>query len=158
IAAWPRAFKTVTEEATRPESSLGNRRRRLEHMARQFGVQLEILADATTVGSLIGGSSATDDAVAAARCAPALRSALPGIPIALATGSGGVADGFPVGDVVDRAARLLHEASAAIRTDDTMAALLQGRFDFDGGSGAFELRRERDAIEVVRTLLGKPSP
>jgi hypothetical protein len=158
VAAWPRAVETVSREAPRPESSLSNRRLRLERIARRFGVQLEVLANDTTVGSRIGGSSATDDAAAAARCGLALRSVLPGIPIALATGSVTVADGLPVGEVVDRAASLLQEAGAGIRTDDTMAALLEGRFVFEGGAGGFELLRERDPIEAIRTLLGKPSP
>lgn len=158
VAAGPRAVETEAEGAARPQRSLGELRRRLERCARPFGVQLELFGDGTAVASLAGGGSATDDAAAAARCALALRRELPGVPIALATGSGDLADGVPVGEVVDRAARLLHEASAAIWTDDTMAGLLEDRFDLDRGSGAIELRRERDPVELIRTLLGKPSP
>jgi len=158
VAARPPGVETVVGDATRPQRDLGELRRRLERSVGRFGVDLEVFADGMAVARLIGGGSVTDDAVAAARCALALRRELPGVPIALATGTGDLADGLPIGAVVDRAAQLLRGASAAIWADDTVAGLLEERFDLARTTGAFELRRERDPVEVIRTLLGRPSP
>jgi eukaryotic-like serine/threonine-protein kinase len=110
--------------------------------------------------------SATDLAAQAARCALSLLARLPDVPLALATGRGRYAEGrWPVGEAIDRAARLLHgmgsrEPVAAVRIDEVTAGLLDVRFDVRGGAiaGELELRGERDLAEGARTLLGKPTP
>jgi tetratricopeptide (TPR) repeat protein len=158
LGARPDDLATGGVGTTAPERDLRELRRRLERDTRPFGVHVEVLADGTAVATLAGGGSATDDAVAAARCALLLRAALPDAPIALVTGSGNLAGGIPVGGMVDRAALLLRDARPAIWTDDAMAALLDARFDIAGGSAGFELRRERDPAEAIHTLIGKPSP
>ena len=152
------SVETLAQGATQAPGEFDALRRQLQRDAGQYGADLELLADGSAVATLTGTGSATDHAAAAARCALALRRALPAAPIALATGSGLLAGKLPVGEVVDRAAALLRDAGSSIRTDDAMAGLLDARFDLGGGSAGFELRGERDPGLAGRTLLGKPSP
>ncbi len=142
---------------------------RIGEAVTRLGAQLEWLADGSLVAVLSGYASATDQAAQAARCAIALRASLPREPMALATGRVEVAAGSPVGEVIDRAARLLHHArssrtSAArlpVALDRVTAALLDARFDVAGDPETdemLELRGERELTEVTRQLLGRPSP
>jgi eukaryotic-like serine/threonine-protein kinase len=139
-------------------------RRQLKAEAAQFGADLELLADGSAVATLAGSRSATDQAAAAARCALALRRALPATTMAVATGKGLLDGRLPVGDVIDRAVALLHGARAApaalptIWTDEATAGLLDARFDVGGDASGLALRGERDPVEASRTLLGRPSP
>ncbi len=158
VAARPPSAETLEHGATEAASDAGELRRRLKADAARFGADLELLADGSAVATLTGIRTATDHAAAAARCALALRQALPAVPIAVATGTGQLDGGMPVGVVVDRAAALLRDAGPSIRTDDAMAGLLDGRFELGGGSAGFELRGERDPELATRTLLGRPSP
>jgi tetratricopeptide (TPR) repeat protein len=158
VAARPTSPETLEHGATQALSEAEDLRRRLQADAARFGAELEVLTDGSAVATLTGARTATDHAAAAARYALALRRALPAVPIAVATGTGFLAGGLPVGEVVDRAAALLRDAGSAIRTDDAMAGLLDGRFDLEGGAAGFELRGEREPALLTRTLLGRPSP
>src|SRR5262249_2904079 len=107
------------------------------------------------VSVVSGQRSATDQAAHAARVALALRPLVPEGPIAVATGLGATTENMPVGDVIDRAARLL--AGAAGRTivlDAASSGLLDERFEMHGRI----LVGERDAPADARTLLGRPTP
>jgi tetratricopeptide (TPR) repeat protein len=132
-------------------------RHRLKAEAAQFGAELELLGNGSAIATLAGIGSATDQAAAAARCALALRRAVPGAAVALATGTGFLAGRLPVGEVIERAVALLREATdtQGIRADEATAGLLDARFELGAG---FELRGERDPAEATRTLLGRPSP
>jgi eukaryotic-like serine/threonine-protein kinase len=73
-----------------------------------FGARVESLLDGSVIATLTSTGSATDQAAQAARFALAMRGLLPTIPMALATGRGwAAADRVPVGEVIDRAVRLL---------------------------------------------------
>jgi tetratricopeptide (TPR) repeat protein len=140
---------------------------------------------ASSVARRAAARSATDLAAQAARCALSLLSLLPDVPLALATGRGRHAEGrWPVGEAIDRAARLLHAAAdpaagaghrpglradeppsapgpataPGVRIDEVTAGLLDVRFDVRGGPAGLELYGERDVAEGSRTLLGKPTP
>ena len=159
----------------------------LREAARRHGARVEALADGSIVAVLPGSRVPTEQAARAARCALAMRAALPGVPMVLATGRGVVDGDLPVGEVIDRAARALAGAPGdAVRLDEITAGLLDARFDvaFDAGPGAIgdapsgpptirdasgpptdvderpppTLRGERGAELAVRTLLGKPTP
>jgi len=80
-----------------------------------FGAEVERLADGSVVATLTSSGVATDQAIQAARCALAMRLALPEARLALATGRGVVADRWPIGEVIDRAARLLRRSSGRRR-------------------------------------------
>jgi tetratricopeptide (TPR) repeat protein len=134
-----------------------------------FGGRFEHLADRSAVTTLVGSGAATDQALQAARCALAMRTLLPDAPMALATGRGEVQARFPLGEVIDRAARMLGRTPQgravvapgkmrAIAIDEVTAGLLDSRFEVGGDARGLELLGERDVAEAGRTLLGKPSP
>ena len=125
------------------------------------GGKLSPLADGSIVATLWGSRNATDQVARAARCALAMRAHLPGARVALATGRGVFAGRWPVGEVIDRAARLLHRGGGApgsIRIDEVTAGLLDTRFEVLGEGGFLTLRAEREAEGSARTLLGRPTP
>src|SRR5262249_12797111 len=82
-------------------------RARLGEALAPFGARLEWLAagPARAPGSAEG--AATDQAVRAARCALAIRRALPDVAMVVATGRGMLAGRGPIGEVIERAVRLL---------------------------------------------------
>ncbi|NUQ79616.1 MAG: protein kinase, partial [Polyangiaceae bacterium] len=141
--------------------------RRLREVTNPFGAHVDVLADGTVVAVLAGNGNAVDQAAQAARCAIAMRAALPDETMALATGRGVLSKPLPVGDVLDRAARRLRaeptwspesERAAgdrAILIDDVTAGLLDRRFQIQGGATGLELIGERSSEEAGRTLLGK---
>jgi tetratricopeptide (TPR) repeat protein len=133
-------------------------------LAEGFGAGLEWLADGVAVATLLGESTATDQAVRAARCALALRSLMGGARVALATGHGVIGDRLPLGEVIDQAAHLLREAQsgpgAPVRIDALTAGLLDASFVVKKGSddGALDLLESRRTTEVIRPGLGPGSP
>ena len=127
---------------------------------------MERLADGTLVATLVGAGDATDHAANAARFALSLRELMPDAPIALATGRGVVTGKFPVGEVLDRASKLLLDAAPAaqagprtapVRLDDITAGLLDLRFDVVEGGGRAELRGARESHDVARSVMGRPT-
>jgi hypothetical protein len=131
-----------------------------EKLAKDHRAQIEALIDGSVVAAMSSEGSAVDAAARAARCALALREALPEAGLAVATGRGVVSGALPVGDVIDRAARLLLKTSsgAALHVDEGTAALLEGRFEVERDGETWALREEKRAPETVRTLLGRPTP
>src|SRR5262249_36804655 len=75
---------------------------------------------------------------------------------ALATGRALVMTRMPVGEVIDRAVRLLAGRMARICLDEPTAGLLDSRFDVAGDGGGLYLSGERPD-EQARTLLGRPT-
>jgi tetratricopeptide (TPR) repeat protein len=130
--------------------------RTADEIAERHGAHLRRLADGTILAALWGQGVATDQAAAAARLALDLRRHLPDERLALATGRGEVAP-FVVGEVIDAATRLLAReggGAGGVWLDDVTCGLLDARFDI----AARLLLGERDGLEGVRTLLGRPSP
>jgi len=150
----------------------------MREIAKRYGGKLEALADGSVVVTLEGTSAATDQAGRAARCALALRTLAPVVPIALATGRGDASTRFPMGEVIDRAVHVLRLSLArntraegwteeaqqlrSVELDDLTAGLLDARFDVRiRGSGPMrtaELLAVREERAPARTLLGKPTP
>jgi hypothetical protein len=154
----------------------------LKKTAASLGGRLEPLVDGSVLVTLSGSGAATDLAAQAARIALGMMAIAP-VPMALATGRGVmVATPLPVGDVLDRAARLLRRGNApsgvalptsekteavplsatgqlcSIRLDDVTAGLLDAGFEIGGDGEGLVLRGERPQVEAARTLLGKPTP
>jgi len=132
-----------------------------------YGGRVDPLADGTLVVTLPGAAAATDQASRAARCAIAIRSLVPQLPMALATGRGLAGSRWPVGEAIERAVELLNTAKktelgddeiATIRIDEITASLLDARFAVEADPDGHALRGERDAPDTVRKLLGKPTP
>jgi eukaryotic-like serine/threonine-protein kinase len=147
------------------------------------GGHFERIADGSMVATLSGSGAATDLAAQAARCALAMRAALYGGLVAMATGRGLMAARLPLGEVIERAVKLVRAGmradatlvsekadtgersgaspptnAVAVRLDETSAGLLDARFDVGGDSEGLALRAERTMVEAARTLLGKPTP
>lgn len=132
-------------------------------LAGRFGGTLDALVDGTLYALLTGSASPEEDAVAAGRCALALRAALPGASIALATGTGQVDGGQPLGDVIERASALLgrrggNRGRGAIVLDEATARLVETRLEVDEEGGRFVLARELDRHDRARRLLGRATP
>lgn len=133
----------------------------------RFGARIERLADGSLVATLSGEGDATDHAAHAARFALALREMMPQVPIVLAMGRGVVTGRYPVGEVLDRASKLLASpaapAAAAERVtrpvllDVVTAGLLDLRFDVVESEAQAELRGAREASDVARSVLGRPT-
>jgi eukaryotic-like serine/threonine-protein kinase len=129
--------------------------------AAPFGGEVQALANGAVVVTIRGAGVATDRATLAARCALALHQAAGSLATALATGRATLAGRLPVGDVIDRAARLLRAAGAdprSVRLDEATAGLLDARFELGGDEEGFFLREELPHRSGLRPMLGFPSP
>ncbi|HEY2366606.1 MAG TPA: AAA family ATPase, partial [Polyangiaceae bacterium] len=126
----------------------------------RFGGDVERLANGALALRFIEAAGATERALAAARCALALRARLPQAPISLATvrGAGGDDD---VVRAIDRAAELVRDVPRSVRTgampiriDETTAGLLDARFDVRQNDAGLELVSESGPGDESRKLLG----
>ncbi|MEC7520037.1 MAG: protein kinase [Myxococcota bacterium] len=156
---------------------------RAREAVQTHGGSLELLADGSMVARVDEGGAPVDQAVRAARCAMALRELLPEAPLAAVAGRGQFHGPVPVGEVIERASALLGALAGAatlkrgalgpspnpsalppggdaraIRLDDAMASLLDGRFEVERDETSALLGRERRTPTTTRTLLGKVSP
>jgi serine/threonine protein kinase/tetratricopeptide (TPR) repeat protein len=132
---------------------------RLRTTATAFGARLEHIADGASLLLFTHAGVATDHAQRAARCALALRDALPTNAFVIASGRAAV-ERLPVGDVIDRAVAVLEQlASGQIAVDDPSAVLLDDRYQLAAGTGELRLLRGmRDGDEPARTVMGRHTP
>ena len=127
-----------------------------EDLARRHGARVHPLPDGSVVVSLPEEERATEQAARAARCALAMRSALPDVALVVSTGQGRFSAWSAVGEVIDNGMRLLRGTPpGSIRLDDVAAGMLGARFEVRRDGTAPYLRAERDSIGVERQLLGK---
>ncbi|MDI3285913.1 serine/threonine-protein kinase [Polyangium sp. 15x6] len=144
----------------------------LRAVARSYGARVEALADGSAALVLSGAGMATDQAAQAARCALALRAMVPDAPLVLVTGRGVLSHALPVGEGIDRAAKLLREeerrtaksedaesgARRPVRLDELTAELLEARFVIEGSEEVRSLLGEAQAQDGSRLLLGRLTP
>ncbi|MEP7121597.1 MAG: protein kinase [Byssovorax sp.] len=139
----------------------------LREIVARFRGQLAVLAGGARLVTIEASGIATDHAAIAARCALALRERLGRAPMVLATGRAFTVPRTLTGDVVDRAARLLHAAAELaddpakprpILLDDATHGLLGERFVVEKSSDGPLLRGERDTQGGARNLQGKATP
>jgi tetratricopeptide (TPR) repeat protein len=130
----------------------------------RFGGDVERLANGALAVRFVEAAGAIERALAAARCALALRHALPVTPISLATVRG-AGDDEDVVQAIDRAAELVRDAPRSrrtatlpIRIDETTAGLLDARFDVRRTEGGLELVAESGPGDETRKLLGVAVP
>ncbi|WP_437320149.1 protein kinase domain-containing protein [Sorangium sp. So ce385] len=141
-----------------PNSTLEPEEEELRDTAASFGGRLDVLADGSAAVTLSGVFVATDLAARAARCALTLHAIRPSRPMAVATGRSEGAGMRPLGDVIDRAARLVARrgpGAQPVVLDDLTAGLLDARFEVAAGEAGYELLREHEVVTGSRTLLGK---
>ncbi len=123
-----------------------------------FGARGERLLDGSRILMLDSHVTAGEQALAAARLALALR-ALVAVPMVLCTGRALVDRRLPLGDLIERGARLLGDPQGEdILLDEASAALLDTRFEIGGAEDRRTLLRERPGGEAPRTLLGQITP
>jgi hypothetical protein len=125
---------------TLPAGETEAHRRSLERIARTHDVRIEALGDGTTLLLVEGGGEATDRVARAARIALAVREAVSGVPVALATGWTDGRSREPIGEVIDLAVSLLARAAAdgaedRIAIDSVSCSLLRGRFTIEEREG-----------------------
>jgi serine/threonine protein kinase/tetratricopeptide (TPR) repeat protein len=154
--------------ATLGETDLSTSELSMRETSESRGGRFELLVDGTVLVT-IGRTTriATDQAALGARCALALRELGDGRPMALATGRAEVTGQIPVGEAIDRAARMVSKRGAAgvgdpgrpapIAIDEVSAGLLDGRFDVRSSPEGLWLHGERARVEGTRTLLGTPT-
>jgi serine/threonine protein kinase len=137
----------------------------LSRALKAYGARVELLADGSLVATLVDArGAATDQAAQAARCALLIRARWPDAAIALCTGRGRRRERLPIGEVLDRAMRLLHDparthASEQILLDEVTRGLLDVRFHVGHTAwGAHTLLGEELTLDASRPLLGKPTP
>ena len=150
----------------------GARLAQLRAATAQFAARCELLVDGSLVVAFEGQGYAIDVAGRAAQCALVVRAAMPGAPIALATGSGVLRDDSgdghaeSEGDVFKRAAAIVsgarneadHPARNLVAIDDVTARLIEGRFDVTATARGPMLRSARQNGDGTRTVLGRVSP
>jgi hypothetical protein len=132
----------------------------LTDAASAAGVTITPLADGTFAGAVVGEGAGADAAIRAARCAVALGARAPEGVVCVATGRAIVAGDVPVGEAIDRAARLLAaDRNPGAFVDDATAALVEDRFELvRDGDDASRIVRERDPADRSRTVLGRVVP
>ncbi len=130
----------------------------IDEIARRFQATATPLAGGAILVTVGGSGVATDRAANAADCALALRDALGGSRIAIATGM--VKDGpVMIGPVIDRAAELVQaRGPAGIRVDEVTERLLDARFELGQSDGLSTLVGRASSSYGARTLLGRPTP
>jgi tetratricopeptide (TPR) repeat protein len=143
--------------------------RELRRAAEACGGHFDLLADGSAVVTFMSTRLATDQAAVAARCALALRGIARARPIVLVTGRSEVSGRTPIGEAIERAARILSqltptwasagpsEAPRPVGLDEVTTGLLDARFDVREGEAGLWLWGERELMEEARTLLGRPT-
>ena len=128
----------------------------LRAIVKHWGGSLAFLADATAIATFSGGVP-TDEAPRAARCALAMREALPKSPIAIAMGRGEAFARVPIGDVIDAAAEALGRTPpGAIRLQGIDPDWLAG-FEIARDEAGVRLEGHAERTLAPRTLLGRPT-
>ncbi|WP_437612663.1 protein kinase [Sorangium sp. So ce834] len=151
----------LDSDATRSEGEDALRVRALSALAERHQGRLEIIESRSPVVVLSGAVAPTDLAARGARCALAMQVLLGGAPVALVSGRTELSARSPIGNLIDQAAALLAGDAArpgVVRIDEVTAGLLGARFDVGSDPTGHLLRGERDDLEVVPRLLGKPTP
>lgn len=148
---------SVPGEARLAESVRG----RARTVAARFGAEVEWVGEGSMIVVLSARGTARDQAASAARCALAVAAELPDAVVVVATGRGEISTVLPIGEVMERAAKLLaHDLpsrAGRIRLDEATAALLDARFDIVAVEDGHVLAGER-VSEAIRLLFGRPSP
>jgi serine/threonine protein kinase/tetratricopeptide (TPR) repeat protein len=127
----------------------------LEETAKVYGGHVEKLLDGSRLVLLSGGGVINDQAVRAARCALAIHSLAPDVPLVLATGRGVISERSVIGEVIDRGARsLFHALPGRVYIDDITAGFIANRFVVGRDNHGHFMSNERDILDAPRPILG----
>lgn len=137
---------------------------KVKQVARPFGLRVHQGSESTVVVSTQGKGTASDHAVAAARCALSIQRVARVPTVAVATGLFLQHGDVPSGRAFDSAlvSLLLRDrggdlgtTGAALWLDENTASLLDSRFDVRQVEQGYLLRGLRDTHEPSRTVLGR---
>jgi tetratricopeptide (TPR) repeat protein len=128
-------------------------------LASRYGGAFELLITGESIITFLAQEAATDLARRAARCALAIHRHEEGLAIGLAMGSARMS-AMAMGAVFDRAEQLARLPAAVDRTyvDDTVAALVAGRFLLQHDDLGTWIADERAGVDDVGALLGRKAP
>jgi hypothetical protein len=182
VVATPTQARQERAQTLRPDElvRLAAQQQALAEVLGVFRLRAEWLVNGTLVAALEPGADAHDQVAQAARCALLLRERWPEAQVALATGYGRLRETSVLGEVLDRALRLIDEplradggdgdrdggavTSAAggpedgVRVDELSSSLLDTRFQLVRGERGMVLTGERTSLDETRPLLGAPTP
>lgn len=145
------------------------RRARLLSAVRALGARAEFLMDGALVATPPQTGSATDQAAMAARAALLIKDRWPESGVAVSTGRGATQGAALIGEVADRAARLLAryrrglsaaqlDSQSGVWLDELSAGLLGSHFVLSKVSAGVILVGEEKQADESRPLLGRPTP
>lgn len=133
---------------------------RLRRSLGQFGVKADRLYNGSFVVTQAGEGNPVEQAARAARAALTLRAMVPEASIALCTSRIDEREALPIGQVLERAGRLVMRSSLGqIDLDEASIELLDMRFSIvrntDGGTVTGVLQFEKGLCEPVRSMFGR---
>ena len=133
---------------------------RLRRSLAQFGVKTDRLYNGSFVVTQAGDGNPVEQAVRAARAALTLRALVPEASIALCTARTDERETLPIGQVLERAGRLVMRASPGrIDLDEASMELLDMRFSIarqmDSGTLSGVLQFEKGHCEPIRSIFGR---
>lgn len=145
-----------------------DRNQALLNMLAGLGVHAEVLMNGSLVASVPHAATANDQAARAARVALLIKEAWPTAEVVVATGRGTAHGTTTLGEVAERAARLLRrradparalasKAASGVWVDELSARLLGDRFVLQFGPQDVLLLGQAREEDTGRPLLGKPT-
>lgn len=171
VVASPTQSRQARAQTLRPDdlARLAAQQQSLAEVLAAFRLRAEWLVNGTLVAALEPGADAHDQVAQAARCALLVRERWPEAAVALATGYGRLREASVLGEVLDRALRLLGEPRTGdgeppgapeegVRVDELSTSLLDARFLIERTERGLTLHGERASLDESRPLLGTPTP
>jgi tetratricopeptide (TPR) repeat protein len=147
------------EDETRIVGEQPDQLHAVSSLVQPFGGRAAQLIDGSLLITVTSGAP-SEQAARAASCALAMRKAMRGMSIGLASGRSLVSGNALLGEAIDRAAALLTADDLEhVRIDDAAAALMRERFKMGTDERGLFLRGPRTETETgtARRLLGKPT-
>lgn len=150
-----------------PRDGLEQRQKALLVALRGLSADCEFLVDGSLVAVLKKWSSAVDQAVQAAHAALLVAAHWPAARVVITTGRGLRPGDMPMGEVLDRAAKMLAKKDAVsgsdakegeILIDELTGGLIAQRFELHRQSDRLLLARERADLDATKALLGRATP
>ena len=165
LASGSGEVRIVGEETAKAATmeALQDGQRELLKGLRELSGHADFLLDGSLIAVFRQWQSATDQAVQAARAALLIHERWPDAQVAVTTGRGTRPGELAVGEVLERAARLVSEnmrdGAPEVLLDEVTTGLVDSRFTVEKKeNGAFVLRGASESLDETRPLLGKPTP
>jgi hypothetical protein len=154
----PRLYVVLAAPGGAFTGTAGELGARVEAAVAPIGARVSLLVDGAALALLSGRGISADHAMKAARTALAMRAVLPGASVAAVTGAGVRVAEVPLGEMVERAARMLAATTSApaIVIDEDLAGLLEAHFVVGGDARGLLLEAEGEPSPASRPLGVEP--